>query len=455
FTSEELYAGVYPYFLMNWTERDLGGPVGLPQPFISPVWLSGTNTNSRVSDIISDVGYKEILNNVDIVFTSDKSLWSRCPVIETASPFYEGGSDGFLSPAHPFFVPEGFEPQQPDGREYIMFDRRFAPSVTTEASSDNPDVPAEDLDADDEGYGWFPGYAVDVETGQRLQIFFGENSIYNGSTTDQNLLLTANGADMVWNPSSEIFLEGGDQVTMANISAGGQHFFYVTSLPYDRGEAIGGRLNNTSSPVPLRKTDRRNGLPKVTWAGFPILSPGSQLLSYADGIIPNDARLRLRVSNDFDISEDTLVNSGYPTYQFTLDESMATQLDQVDVESALDRINVVPNPYYGFSLYEERRLDTEVKITNLPAKCLVTIYNLEGNFIRQYDRDELEEQLPNEAFRALPTRQVTPNLIWDLRNFRGIPVSSGVYLIHVSVPGVGERTLKWFGVNRNFDPSGL
>jgi len=30
-----------------------------------------------------------------------------------------------------------------------------------------------------------------------------------------------------------------------------------------------------------------------------------------------------------------------------------------------------------------------------------------------------------------------------------------VYLIHVDAPGVGQRTLKWFGTNRQFDPSGL
>ena len=26
--------------------------------------------------------------------------------------------------------------------------------------------------------GWFPGYAIDVESGCRLNIFFGENSVY-------------------------------------------------------------------------------------------------------------------------------------------------------------------------------------------------------------------------------------------------------------------------------------
>ena len=37
---------------------------------------------------------------------------------------------------------------------------------------------------------------------------------------------------------------------------------------------------------------------------------------------------------------------------------------------------------------------------------------------------------------------------WDLKNQVGIPIGSGVYIIHVDVPGVGERILKWFGAMR-------
>jgi hypothetical protein len=40
---------------------------------------------------------------------------------------------------------------------------------------------------------------------------------------------------------------------------------------------------------------------------------------------------------------------------------------------------------------------------------------------------------------------------WDLTNTKRIPVSGGVYLIHVEVPGIGERTLKWFGILRPTD----
>jgi hypothetical protein len=126
----------------------------------------------------------------------------------------------------------------------------------------------------------------------------------------------------------------------------------------------------------------------------------------------------------------------------------------LQVESALDLINVVPNPYYGFSDYEGSQFETIVKITNLPAQCQVTIYSLDGKFIRQYNRNEVGA-IPEGLNRALDRAQVTPDLEWDLKNFKGIPVASGVYLIHVAAEGLGERTLKWFGIARQFDPSGL
>ncbi|MEM6396704.1 MAG: hypothetical protein AAF741_10180 [Bacteroidota bacterium] len=436
---EGTYNGIYPYVLMDWEDRE-AVPPAQPLPYISPVFLSSTNTNFNANRNMSVAE----LNNVDIVLTSDKSLWSRCPVIETASTFYDDA---------------GFEPEQPENPgptdEYIMFDRRFANSVSREARPDNPNLPAEDLNTTDEGYGWFPGYAVDVETGRRLQLVFGENSVYDGSITEDGFALPDNGADMIWNPSSTVVdIQRGVPLSIASFVSGGQHFFYVTQLDYDEGETIGGRLGHTSSPVPTRKTERRRGIPQITWAAFPLLTEGTELLSYADGLIPNDVRISLRVNSAFDVSEDNEVNNGYPTYQFSFDDVMAGQLDEVGIESALDQINVVPNPYYGFSAYEDGVFDTEIKITNLPAKCVVTIYSLEGQFIRQYNRDESEIMLRGQN-RALESRQINPALTWDLKNFRGIPIASGVYLVHVAAPGLGERTLKWFGVNRQFDPSGL
>jgi flagellar hook assembly protein FlgD len=102
--------------------------------------------------------------------------------------------------------------------------------------------------------------------------------------------------------------------------------------------------------------------------------------------------------------------------------------------NALDMINVVPNPYYAFSLYETNKLDNRVKITNLPEECTVTIYDMNGTMIRQFKKAD-----------------PLTSLDWDLKNGKNIPIASGTYIIHINVPGAGEKVLKWFGVMRPVD----
>ncbi|MGB3801871.1 MAG: hypothetical protein WA952_18780, partial [Lewinella sp.] len=426
----DLFPGVVPYKLMDWLEKD--GRV----PFISPVYLS----ENRANDAVASNQQLSELNNVNIVFTSDKSLWSRCPVVETSNYFYNDAA-------------YRGQPIKTDN-DRGMFDTRNAPSVTREAGPDG--LPAVDTQIDRDyatGMGWFPGYAVDVETGQRLEIFWGENSTYDGRRQGDEYIAPSNGDDMIFNPSNITFLKSAiPGISIYDFVAGAQHFFYVTDQPYDGGIRLYDRLFPRSGPV---NTSKVRALQEITWAGFPIATPGMEYLSYADGLIPNDATLKLRVNNAFQYAEGTPETNGYPTYRFRISGKQAqTELNDSLVNRALDMVNIVPNPYYGFSVYEDSQFETNVKITNLPAQATVTIYSLDGKFIRQYNRDEAVTTLSGEN-RPVGERQVSPALEWDLRNQKGIPVASGVYLIHVAAPGLGERTMKFFGVQRQFDPSGL
>lgn len=420
--------GIYPYQLMDETDR----PTGIP--FISPAWNNRTNSTALLRQSMTN------LINVDIIMTSNKDLWSRCPVVETANKFYDNAIlDG--QPARPSDYAESF-------------DTRDALSVTKNAGSDG--LPEVDTEIDPEferGMGWFPGYAVDVETGRRLAVYWGENSLYDGRTVGDAGGYEAPdyGNDMIWNPSDELLTFPPNQPNLYNLVAGGQQFLYVTSLDYDGGEFLHQRLRPSTSAN--RKV---NAVRETIWALFPLLTPGASLLSYEEGIIPNDAIVKLRVNNSYDYAEGTDDSNGYPTYRFSIDGKAAdTDQDQADLDRELDMINVVPNPYYGFSTYEDDQFETNIKITNLPARATVTIYTLDGKFIRKYDRDETPTMLRGGDDRPVGSRQISPALEWDLKNFRGIPVAGGVYLIHVDAPGVGERTLKFFGVQRQFDPSGL
>ncbi|HRU62337.1 MAG TPA: hypothetical protein P5565_12775, partial [Bacteroidia bacterium] len=57
----------------------------------------------------------------------------------------------------------------------------------------------------------------------------------------------------------------------------------------------------------------------------------------------------------------------------------------------------------------------------------------------------------NTSGGVYPDLNLDSSLEWDLKNTKGIPVASGMYIIHVEAPGIGERTLKWFGVMRPLD----
>jgi hypothetical protein len=121
-------------------------------------------------------------------------------------------------------------------------------------------------------------------------------------------------------------------------------------------------------------------------------------------------------------------------YGFNTSDLAVRKNDQEVAKTSLDLINVVPNPYYAYSAYEKNAVDNIVKITNLPKTCIITIYTLSGTLIRKYYKADDKTSLD-----------------WDLKNQALIPIASGMYIIHVNVPGLGERVLKWFGVMRPID----
>lgn len=438
-----------PYNLADWR---VALRQNLPNDrVITPGWTEkgstaiGTLASSSMGSIEDRRVRLTQLPNVDIVLTSDTSKWSRCMVVESASVYYTASE----FPKLPDLLTES-----PANRARQMFDVRFSPSVGKfDANGDglpDPDgavnpsgtgIPANQVGQPIRGMGWFPGYAVNVETGQRLNIFFGENSAYHSGI---NPAFT--GRDMMWNPTNQFFREEGQLEDYYDLLLGGQHWVYVTYTQYDGCEAMRRRLTPEFSTQPaILKVQRMRD---IAWAGMLQTAPGFQMKPLNQGLIPNETVIKLRVDNPYQTwynDDDNNRRSGHPKYRFSTGGQEPSKLDQVQVENALDSIKAVPNPYYGFSQYETSQFSNIIKITNLPGKCTVTIYSLDGKFIRKYERNEVYQ----------PYQQITPDLEWDLKNSKGIPVASGVYLINVQAPGLGTRTIKWFGIARQFDPSGL
>ena len=88
------------------------------------------------------------------------------------------------------------------------------------------------------------------------------------------------------------------------------------------------------------------------------------------------------------------------------------------------QINVFPNPYFGFQPLETTRYTRFVTFSHLPQKATIRIFTLSGQMVRSFSKDD-----PSQFFQ------------WDLKNGVGIPVASGVYVVHIDLPDVGTTKI--------------
>ena len=341
---------------------------------------------------------------MDIVITKDKSKWTKCPVLEMQDDvsLAEGGA--------------------------AKFDLRKSPSRDKDGKDDGSGTT---------GMSWFPGYAISVETGERLNMAFGEDSWLVGD----------NGRDMIWNPTFT-FADNFSNGSTTGIKMGGKHVIYVfghsgnteDDMPiYDNGEYIRRKLTENTS------IQKQRVYKDCMWAGIPLVMPNTEFLG-------TDVKLKIRVARPYNrywagnavlnSIYDPLApglgssaqNADYPLYTFGTGDLATIKGGEGVAENALDLINVVPNPYFSYSAYENNILDNIVKITNLPQNCVISIYTVNGTLIRRFQKDDPKTSLD-----------------WDLKNQRNVPIASGLYLIHVNVPDVGEKVVKFFGTLRPID----
>lgn len=338
---------------------------------------SGINVDNRLSD----------LQSVDLVLTPDRSKWTRCVVVET-------GEDPALA--------TGNAPKHTPRRSPSL-DRDLKTQITGET-----------------GRSWFPGYAINIETGERLNIMFGEDSYLSNN----------NGGDMIFNPT-------GNFGTALTPIIGGKHYVYImgrktfagyTGKGYDEGQGYLDlfRTNNLQ--------DIRRVYSQCLWVMPAMAATGFDLTS---GVPPTEVKIKLRVKRQYGTQASDLndMNANHLPPVFTFNTSdIAPAISSEVGTKALDLIKVVPNPYYAYSAYEGSQLDNRVKITNLPFKCDINIFSVNGTLVRQIKKDD------EQTF-----------VDWDLKNHVNVPVASGVYIIHINAGQLGEKVVKWFGVMRQID----
>ncbi len=347
----------------------------------------------------------------DLVITNDRSKWSRAVVFETGESelFTEGGA---------------FKGQL-----------RQATSVD---SFGNPE-------GSDKGLGWFPGYAINLETGVRMNVYFGENSRFRGKYA----------ANMVWDPDSST------STVLGNPLVGGSQFIYIMSTPYDDGDrAVQDRdlmssvfnqfigTGKTQTLNPVLADFYRN----IAWTCIPLSVRGKDKEMYPTVgteekyVIPSEVRIKVRVEKPY-----TKYIDNVSVYEFNTQGLAPTASDSLR-SKAFEKMTIVPNPYYAYSAYEGNATQNIIKIVNVPKNSTVTIFTTDGMLVRKLkldDRDIIDEYYGDNSKNI----NIDNSIEWDLKTTSGVLVSSGVYYINIEAPGVGSKVLKLFATMRAADVS--
>lgn len=404
-----------------------------------------------------------VVSSVDIYITPNKDRWSRCPIYEMQpnEAFSQMGVSKMDLRGALSVDKNGRNQLSPDANENECtmngsqalsqedLDELSSTELADFLAAVNSQYPTittvDDLVGKSFGMGWFPGFSINPETGERLNVAFGEDSY----------LASDNGRDMLWNPSARVNTTLGTQQVF-----GGQHYIYVyrnlaraneneDRVPmYDSGQLVYDK-NQTNNNGQIRRTFRA-----FDWVMFPLAAAPDVYLSPEDGLVPGEVKISAHVAKpyepyatvkeelglesfpytspteNYDLSE----NFWYPAYEFTT-EGRETTINNTEVaKDALDLIDIVPNPYYAYSSYEQTRLENTVKFVNLPPECKIQIFTLNGTLVRILEKDNPDTYLD-----------------WNLQNEFFIPISGGLYLIHIQSPGLGETVLKFFAATRPSD----
>jgi hypothetical protein len=110
---------------------------------------------------------------------------------------------------------------------------------------------------------------------------------------------------------------------------------------------------------------------------------------------------------------------------FTFTTAKSTYSDEV-AKQDINEIQVFPNPYLGSNEQELNKYQRFVTFNHLPQRANFRIYTVSGALVASFEKDD-GSQLAN----------------WNLQNDNGLPVASGMYIIHIELPDLNtEKVLK-------------
>ena len=114
-------------------------------------------------------------------------------------------------------------------------------------------------------------------------------------------------------------------------------------------------------------------------------------------------------------------------YEFTTN---APTIDQEQALEDLDKIKVVPNPYFAASAFEGQntfnsgRGPREIQFRYLPSECTIRIYSIAGKLVKTINHSS-------------PLESGTGR--WDLLTEDNLSAAYGMYVYHIDAPNIGEK----------------
>ena len=174
--------------------------------------------------------------------------------------------------------------------------------------------------------------------------------------------------------------------------------------------------NRESDWIVFMDYENEHGNPAPSWSFYLNLHPNDDALIY-DEPQPGDTAY-IFIEKPF-LEEDI--------YQFT---TIAPYIDSQKAKEDLNKIKVVPNPYYGTNAFEGQNTFTsgrgprEIQFRNLPRDCTIRIYTISGELVRE---------IHHSSTIDFGTGR------WDLLTKDNLTTAYGVYIYHIEANGVGEK----------------
>ena len=207
-------------------------------------------------------------------------------------------------------------------------------------------------------------------------------------------------------------LTGVDEVDWVNVPTG-----FIDVIPMgDPDGKFNADGNRESDWIVFMDYEDENGDAAPSWSFYLNLHPNDEELIYSEPQ-PGDTAY-IFIEKPF-LQEDI--------YEFT---TLASYIDQQKASSDMDKIKVVPNPYYatnsfeGLNTFTSGRGPREIQFRYLPQDCIIRIYTISG---------ELVKEIHHMSSINYGTGK------WDLLTKDNLTASYGVYIYHIEAKNIGEK----------------